>query len=132
MVNADDLPSEIPLSIREDFVDEYNSVVVEEESKYSKYALGWNLVRARFQLDYRLMPLLFIGLEAAVGYHYMLSGEDAVAEAKRRALEDTAQEQGLNEEQTNQVGELIGAEKIEANELSGMNYNVGLYLKLDL
>ncbi|MEE2787456.1 MAG: hypothetical protein VX589_08965 [Myxococcota bacterium] len=116
------------------FQDQYNETVVAEEGEYSKYAVGWNLIRARFQLDYKVAPVVFFGLEGAFGYHYMLSGEDAVAETKRRALSQTAADQDppLPAEVEQQLADRIGAREIEASDLSGMNYNIGIYLKLDL
>ena len=55
-----------------------------------------------------------------------------MAETKRRALSKTAEDQGLDAEVEQQLADRIGAKNIEASDLNGMNYNIGVYLKLDL
>ena len=117
----------------QEFTDSYNDVVADEEAKLNKYALGLNLVRARLQVDYRLLPTLFLGIEGAFGYHYMLTGEDAIAEVKQRALDEELDKYPmLTAEQKKQIGDAIGARELETTDMNGTNYNIGIYLKLDI
>ena len=110
----------------------YNETVAAEEAELSKYSLGLNLVRARLQIDYRILPALFLGIEGAFGYHYMLTGEDAIADVKKRAIEREVEKYRLSDEQKKLIEDTIGAKELETDDMNGTNYNVGVYLKLDL
>lgn len=88
--------------------------------------------RLRFQLDKSIAPLLYIGVEAAMGWHIMLSGDDVTAEAKRQAVNAAIEDQGLDNSQADAVRAATGTdESIESKDLNGKNYSFGAYLKLD-
>ena len=79
------------------------------------------------------LPTLFLGIEGAFGYHYMLTGEDAIAEVKQRALDEELDKYPmLTAEQKKQIGDAIGARELETTDMNGTNYNIGIYLKLDI
>lgn len=100
-------------------------------------AFGWNIARVRMSLDQQIAPLLHIGVTGAAGYHVIVSGEDAVAEGKDQAIDEFA---GTDEGRVyanadpglKLLRRAAGAESIEEQDLSGFNYQVGVYLKLQL
>lgn len=100
-------------------------------------AFGWNIVRLRGTLDHKLAPAVYIGLTGAAGYHIIVSGEDAVAEGKDRAIDEFA---GTEEGQIyanadpglNLLRRAAGAENLEDKDLSGFNYQIGAFIKLEL
>lgn len=88
--------------------------------------------RVRATVEYSLLPLLSIGVEGIAGYHYMLSGEEAAAGARNKAIEKTAADQNLTSEQTDILRDATGAKAVDSDSLYGMHYQVGAYLKLTL
>ena len=62
----------------------------------------------------------------------MLTGEDAIADVKKRAIEREVEKYKLSEEQKKLIEDTIGAKELETDDINGTNYNVGVYLKLDL
>ena len=113
----------------------YNQQVRGQEEEINQYSLGWNLVRARVQMERKLVQLVYVGLSAQAGYHYLLNGEQIAAEAKDRVIEDLDQQFGLSEVSPmipEQMRSELGAEKLETDKLGGLNYNLGAYLKFEI
>lgn len=86
--------------------------------------------RARASVEYYFMPTLALGIEGIVGYHYLLSGEAAASGAKNEAITRTAQAQMLTDEVTDLVRRAVGAEEVDTDNLTGLHYQAGAYLKL--
>ncbi len=109
----------------------YNEVADEEE-ELSRLAAGWNLGRLQTTLEYKLAPVLYIGVEGMVGYHYILTGEEAAADAKSGVVDQVARDQGLDRDQAVAVKAAVGAEDVDADNLDGFNYQAGIFLRLEL
>jgi len=113
----------------------YNEQFRKKEQKLERYSFGWNLIRARLQVERKLAPLIFVGIEGEAGYHYLITGAEVAAEAKSAAV-DTLDEQyqlsrvdpGIPDALRN----IVGAEDVEPEDLGGINYNLGLYLKIEI
>ena len=113
---------------------EYNGAK-EQEEELSRYALGWNLARTRMEFERELIPLVYIGVSAQAAYHYMLTGEEAAAEAKNNIANDLEKQYGLGDmspELSNQLRGEIGAKKLDVDSLAGFNCSVNAYLKVEI
>jgi Rps23 Pro-64 3,4-dihydroxylase Tpa1-like proline 4-hydroxylase len=84
------------------------------------------------QLDKAIFPTIYIGAEASMGYHYMLSGDDIVGEAKTQAINQAIEENNIPESIAAELRTAVGAESIDSKDLNGTNYNFGAYIKVDL
>jgi hypothetical protein len=107
----------------------------EDEAELSRYALGWNLARTRMEFERELIPLVYIGISAQAAYHYMLTGEEAAAEAKNNIANDLEKQYGIGDmspELSNQLRGEIGAKKLDINSLGGFNCSVNAYLKVEI
>ena len=81
------------------------------------------------------MKLVYIGVSAQAGYHYLLNGDQIAAEAKDRVITDLDEQYGLSEVSPTIPGQIrteLGAEKLDTNTLDGINYNFGAYVKLEI
>lgn len=113
------------------------------EQEVSRFAVGWNIGRARAALDFQIVPTVYIGAEGHFGYHYIISGEEAAGDAKSAAID------GLRLQYPDLVGQDIdyqgrrldafeileeesGAEEVDVKNLQGTNYNVGVFLKVEI
>lgn len=108
---------------------------IELEKEASQWAFGWNLARARLSLEFALVPkVLYLGAGGHVGYHYMINGEEAAADVKSIAIDQLesdypeAAELGAFDVLRKQVG----AKSIDPDNLQGINYNVGAFLKVEI
>ena len=113
----------------------YNDEVKGQEDMINQYSIGWNLVRARLQAERKLVKLVYIGVSAQAGYHYLLNGDQIAAEAKDQVIDDLDQQFGLSDVSPAIPGQIrteLGAEKLDTNALDGINYNVGAYVKLEI
>lgn len=115
------------------YEDEYDDYI-ELEKEVSQWAFGWNLARARLSLEFALVPsVLYLGVGGHVGYHYLINGEDAAADVKSVALDQLESEHpdaadlGVFRE----LRKSIGAKSIDKDNLHGLNYNVGAFLKVE-
>ncbi len=138
------VPPEVESVIMEDAANAleaaYATSYGEQASELGQWAVGVG-PRVRLQLDYAIVPMVYIGAEGSFGYHYMLGGNDLVAEAKGRAIDQAIADvksgedpsvQAAIDEQVPALKAAAGAESLGDKELSGTNYNVGIYLKIDL
>ncbi len=110
---------------------EYNKYA-EQEADVGRLAAGWNLGRLRLNIEHQLATPLYIGLGGQLGYHYILTGEAAAADTKSKAVDEMAREYGLDRELREHVRDLVGAEEVDTNDLDGLNFSAGIYLKFEL
>jgi hypothetical protein len=101
-----------------------------QESELNRLAIGWNLVRARVSIEWKLGPLLSIGAVGQAGYHMLLSGEKIAAGAKNEAVDRFATENMFPAEATDLLRRAVGAEKVDKDGLDGVNYDAGAFVKL--
>ena len=108
----------------------------DQQGDLERLAVGWNLGRARVNLEYKLIPLVYVGVSGQVAYHYILSGEDVAAGAKNEAINkytaDKITDEQLRAESRAILRNAVGAEEIDTDSLAGMNYHFGVFLKLEL
>ena len=109
----------------------YNDEYSDQAGELSQWAVGIG-PRLRVQLDKSIAPTIYVGLEGSFGYHYMLSGDDIVAEAKSQAINKAIKDNGLDETLANELKKATGAESLDEKDLNGTNYNIGIYLKIDI
>lgn len=102
------------------------------EEDLSRTGFGWNLARLRINLEYAILPVLYIGGGAQVAYHMLISGEEAAAGAKNDAINDYVGENPELAEARDTIAKAVGAEEVDEENLDGLNYQFGLYLKLEL
>ncbi len=104
----------------------------ETEKDLSRVAVGYNIVRARADVDVRLAPGIYLGLTGQAGYHLLLSGEEIAAGAKNEAVEGFAKDNNLPDEVTEALRSAVGAEPIDKKNLEGFNLEVQLHLRIEL
>ena len=106
----------------------FNQIQAQEES-IANSAFGLN-GRMRGSLEYHFVPTLSLGIQMSVGYHFILSGEQASSEAKSQAVSKVAKDAGLPKEAEQKLKEVFGAEEVELSDLKGSNYSFGLFLNV--
>ncbi len=106
---------------------------VETEEELSRLGLGWNVGRLRANLEFELAPVLYLGVDGMVGYHFILSGEDAAAGAKNGIVDDiVAENDDLGSSEAKIMRDAVGAKEVDPDSLDGVNFQAGVYLKLEL
>ncbi len=119
----------------------YNEEFAAQEDSITDLAVGWNVLRGRVLIEKSLLPFLTIGIGGHAGYHFILSGEAAVAGARDAAIdalyEDLDKQHMLSDYPGGKsipakLKEAAGAKPIDQDNLDGLNYNVGAFLKLKL
>ena len=113
----------------------YNDEFADKEQAANEMAFGWNLLRGRVLVEYSLVPFVTLGVGGHAGYHYVISGSDAVADFRGKAIDAIAEEYKLDDIDSTikpKLKEAVGAKAIDEDELSGINYNVGAFLKVKL
>jgi hypothetical protein len=114
----------------------FSGQYADQASELGQWAAGVG-PRVRIQLDKSIVPTVYIGVEASMGYHFMFSGDDVVGEAKNRAIDQTIDEANkdievISDELAGQLRNAVGAKPIDPKDLNGTNYNFGVFLKIDL
>jgi hypothetical protein len=104
----------------------------DQEAQLRESALGWNVARMRVDLEQRVVPMLYVGVGGQVGYHLILTGDDAAAEARRQALDDLATRYGIAQADRDTLAEAFGARELTADSLDGFGWSVGAYVKFEL
>ena len=102
------------------------------ESDLDRMAMGWNLGRLRATAQYGFGEIFSIGAVVQIAYHMIISGEDVVAGAKNAAIDQYAADQGLPNELTGLVRQAVGARPVDEDKLGGVNYNVGVFFKIEI
>lgn len=106
-----------------------------QEDELSRYALGWNLGRARLEFERELVPMVFLGVGGQVSYHMMLTGAEVAADAKNTVVDDIDTQYQLSSMDPNLSSDLrkeLGAKELNTEKLGGVNVNVGAYLKVEI
>ncbi len=116
---------------------EYRKLADKEEAA-GRTLFGWN-ARARLTLEYQLIPMVFLGAEGGAGYHYVLSGEEEAAKAKKALIEaqraklpPEARDNDQITQAYDDLGHAIGADKKVEGDKAGVNWDAGVFLKLEL
>lgn len=105
------------------------------EKEASQWALGWNLARARLAMEFAIVPrIMYIGAEGHVGYHYLINGEEAAADAKSNVIDKLESDypEAADAGAFDILRKEVKAKSIDPDNLSGMNYNVGAFIKFEL
>ncbi len=135
-------PLVIPNGVRNVIGEDTASEIENEYEKYrgaeeeaSRWAVGWNVVRGRLRVEHQLgTSFAYLGLGGNIGYHYLLNGEDVAADSKSGAIDQLeaeypeAQRLGAFDE----LREVTDARELDVDELHGLNYNFGIYLRLEI
>lgn len=109
---------------------EFN-VFSEQEEDLGRMAFGWNLIRARAAVDVGVVGPLRLGVAGQIGYHLLITGEDAAAGAKNEAIDQYVADNNLPAELISPLRSAVGAKPVDEDNLSGLNYDVNLYLRLE-
>jgi hypothetical protein len=104
----------------------------DDEADVGRLAAGWNIGRLRLDIEHKLAAPIYIGIGGQLGYHYILTGEDAAAGAKNNAVDKLAEQYELDRDTREAVRELVGGEDVDTNELDGLNFSAGIYLKFEI
>lgn len=103
-----------------------------QEQDLSRMAFGWNLPRGRMWVDANLGGPLWIGLAGQLGYHFILSGEDAAANIENEAIDRMARDYQLPSSLTSAIKDVAGARPVSTQDLDGLNWDVFVFLRLDV
>ena len=117
------------------FEAKYNELASAEETA-SNMSFGLN-ARARASLEYKLAPFVRLGVEGLMGWHYVISGEEAASDLKGRAVDAFIDEQkqklpsdqaAMVEGQRTALKDALGAEEVNLDELKGTHYTLSAFL----
>lgn len=115
-----------------DRVDTEVSAYAAQEAALRESALGWNVARLRLDFERLLVPMLWVGVGGQLGYHFILTGADAAAEARREALDGLAAQYGLSQADRDSLADALGARTLTADSLDGLHWSMGAYLKFEI
>ncbi|MCK6574105.1 hypothetical protein L6V77_23745 [Myxococcota bacterium] len=104
----------------------------ESEATLRQSAVGWNVARLRVDLEHPLVPMLYAGVGGQLGYHFILTGADAAAEARRQAIDDLAAQYGISEADTAELTEAVGGRELTVDNLDGLHWTLGAYVKFEI
>ena len=117
---------------------QYDAAFGSQLDALENYSFGWNL-RGRLQLEYNVFPLGYIGVGGQFGYHYTISGEQASAGVKDEAINQLAESDELKDippelktQLVTQLKQDVGAEEADTSDANGLNFNAGIYFKLEI
>jgi hypothetical protein len=110
---------------------EFNALS-ETENDLGSLAFGWNLLRGRVAIDYGLFGPVHLGVAGQVGYHLLISGEDVAAGAKNAIIDQYVAENNVPSELIDPLRAAIGARPVDTDSLNGINYNVNLFLRIEV
>jgi hypothetical protein len=113
-----------------DFENEYQKVAKQEATASSmSFGLG---AKSRLSIAYKVLPILSIGLQGSFGYHVILTGEDAAADVKARAI--SSYTKGLSSDVrdavSKQLRDKLGAKEVDTTQLQGSNYAAGAFVEI--
>ncbi len=104
----------------------------ESEATLRQSAVGWNVARLRVDLEHPVVPMLYAGVGGQLGYHFILTGADAAAEARRQAVDDLAAQYGISEADTAELTEAVGGRELTVDNLDGLHWTLGAYVKFEI
>jgi hypothetical protein len=109
----------------------------QQEEMFAGGALGWNIIRLRFAVDYPIASFFYVGIATQLGYHFIVSGDDVTAEAKYQAVDAyiaKAEASGrgpVPPELSDKLKEAVGARPLDEGELDGLNYGIHIYARFE-
>jgi hypothetical protein len=118
------------------FKAKYEELQRQEES-ISNTAFGLN-ARLRGALEYNLNSFISVGAQVGAGWHFVLSGEQAAADVKARAVDGFVSSQGAAvpaqyaEQLKRELKRALGAEEADVKDLKGVNYSAGAFVSFHL
>lgn len=117
-----------------EFIKTYEKFQSAEEST-ANMAYGAN-ARVRLSLEYEVIPFVSLGVEGLMGWHAVISGEEAAAGFKAKAIKSFIDDQkdkipaGNRTTLENELKSKLGAEDIDTNDLKGIHYTAGAFLSV--
>ena len=119
--------------------DAYNLAFGNQAGELDSLAFGWNIIRGRLQMEYQVFPMGYLGIGGQYGHHITISGDDVTGAATNLAIDELAESDELKDIPEPLKGQLVdqlkadlGAEEPDTDDMSGTNYNVGIYFKFEL
>lgn len=133
-LDVDTLPADVKAQIGADNLAKIDAKYRDfaEDEEMANRTLTALTTRARLTVEYAILPLLYIGAEADVGLHYLVSGSDATTKAKRDLIASQKAENPAATEAYDALGDAIGANGDTEIDRTGLNYSAGLFLKVEL
>ena len=117
----------------------YNTQFGNQSGEIESLAFGWNLYRARLQVEYQVLPFGYLGLGGQFGQHITISGDDVTNLGKELAIDELANSdelkdlpEALKTQFVNQLKQDLGVKETDSADLSGTNFNVGFYFKVEI
>jgi len=134
--DLDAIPADLKMKLGsqyDEFVDTYNTFQSAEKST-SNMAYGANL-RARVSLEYTVLPFISLGVQGMMGWHTVISGEEAASGFKAKAIESFVDDNedelmGQGAAVKKELKTALGAEDIDPNKLKGVHYTAGAFLNV--
>lgn len=105
------------------------------EASTSNMAYGAN-ARVRLSLEYEVLPFVSLGIEGLMGWHVVLSGEEAAAGVKAKAIESFISDQedklpdGTAPQLEAELKDKLGAQEIDTANLKGVHYTAGAFVSV--
>ena len=115
--------------------DQFGSTLQNEQETVSKLAVGWNLAEAQLKFERRLVKHIVLGLSGSAAYQVMLNGSDAIAFARKKALDRVDSDLNLSSQNPSVKGQIqndVGARSLGWSDLDGINYRASVYLTLNI
>ena len=114
---------------------QFDNSFQDEQATVSKLAVGWNLAEAQLKFERRLVKRFIVGISGAAAYHVMLNGTDAIAFARKKAIDRMDSDLDLSGQSPtvkNQIENDAGARSLGWSDLGGLNYRASIYLTLNI
>ncbi len=126
-----DVKSQFPAGMLDTIQTEYASKAKAfETADRTLWALN---AKARLTVEYKLIPLLYLGIEGDAGPHYLLSGSAATTKAKKTVLDaQQAKNPNVPTNAFQQLGDAIGANKSTSIDHGGIDWSAGAFIKLEI
>ena len=84
--------------------------------------------RARLSLEWAFLPACAIGLQGTLGYHYLLSSEEASGEVQARAIEEAGE--GFSPEVIELLVKSAELERVDSSKAYGVHHSFGAFFQL--
>ncbi len=108
-----------------------------QETAISNTAFGLN-ARLRGSLEYNITQFISVGAQVGAGWHLVMSGEQAAADVKSRAVDGFVASQSASipaqkaTQLKQELKDALGAEEANPDDLKGVNYSVGAFINFHL
>ena len=86
--------------------------------------------RARLSLEWAFLPACAIGLQGTLGYHYLLSSEEASGEVQAQAIESAGQREGFSPEAIELLLKSAKLERVDAANAYGLHHSLGAFFQV--